>query len=190
MKSILVISLLAVALLAIGFAGLRSYFSVATDANNVSLNVPGTAAVDKDPKHREAPDVSFKELNGGTVELRSLRGKVVILDFWATWCQPCVREIPGFIALNNEYKEKGLQIVGAAVDSGELAEIKEFAEKHGMNYTVVTADEEAIDKFGDIEAIPTTYIIDRQGRIRHKHVGFTDKATFEKEIVPLLGETQ
>jgi len=133
-----------------------------------------------------APGWELQGADGKTVHSSDFKGKVVILDFWATWCPPCKAEIPGFIALQKEYGKKGLAVVGISVDEGGADVVKEFAQKLGMNYPVVLADEKTPQVFGGIEAIPTTFIIDREGRIVTNHLGFTEKDEFEKELKPLL----
>src|SRR5208282_5885712 len=133
-----------------------------------------------------APSWELQGADGKTVHSSDFKGKVVILDFWATWCPPCKAEIPGFIALQKEYGKKGLAVVGISVDEGGADVVKEFAQKLGMNYPVVLADEKTPQVFGGIEAIPTTFIIDREGRIVTNHLGFTEKDEFEKELKPLL----
>jgi peroxiredoxin len=133
-----------------------------------------------------APSWELQGADGKTIHSSDFKGKVVILDFWATWCPPCKAEIPSFIALQNEYGKKGLAVVGISVDEGGVDVVKEFAQKLGMNYPVVLADDKTPQAFGGIEAIPTTFIIDREGRIVTKHLGFTEKDEFEKELKPLL----
>ena len=133
-----------------------------------------------------APSWQLKDVNDKTIRSADFKGKVVILDFWATWCAPCRMEIPGFIALQKKYAQQGLVVVGASVDEGGASMVKQFMEKLGMNYPVVLADEKMQDQFGGIEAIPTTFIIDRTGRIVKRDFGFTDKDEFEQEIKPLL----
>jgi thiol-disulfide isomerase/thioredoxin len=128
----------------------------------------------------------LQDVDGKTVHSSDFKGKVVVLDFWATWCPPCKAEIPGLIALQNEYGKNGLVVVGISVDEGGATVVKKFAQQLGMNYPVVLADEKTTRAFGGIEAIPTTFIIDREGRIVIKHLGFTEKEEFEKELKPLL----
>jgi thiol-disulfide isomerase/thioredoxin len=142
------------------------------------INAAGNAAA--------APNWELKDLDGRTVRSSDFKGKVVVLDFWATWCGPCRAEIPGLVALQKEHSPEGLVIVGASVDEGGASTVKQFTEKLGVNYPVVLADEKAQQAFGGIEAIPTTFIIDRAGRIVKKDFGFTDKDEFEQEIKPLL----
>ena len=132
------------------------------------------------------PEWSLKDMEGKTVRSTDLKGKVVIVDFWATWCGPCRTEIPNFIALQKKYEKQGLVVVGLSVDEDGADVVKRFARKLGMNYPVLLSDEKTREAFGGIEAVPMTFIVDREGHIAKKHLGFTDKDEFEKEIKPLL----
>ena len=131
-----------------------------------------------------APDFTLSQLENGEFILSSLKGKVIILDFWATRCPPCRKEIPGFVELYKKYKDKGLEIVGVCLEG--KATIKPFAEKMGMNYILVFADQKISHKYGGIRYIPTTFIIDQQGDIAKKHVGYVSKEVFEEEIKKML----
>ncbi len=111
---------------------------------------------------------------------------MVILDFWATWCPPCRAEIPGFVELQKQYAKQGFTVVGVALDQGGVEAVKQFAHKMRVNYPIVLGNEKVMGDFGGVEAIPATFVIDRQGRIVGKHVGLTDREEFEKEIKPLL----
>lgn len=133
-----------------------------------------------------APQFTLDDINGKSVSLNDYKGKVIILDFWATWCPPCREEIPDFIALQNEYGKKGLQIIGIAVDRDGIKSVKPFYENMGMNYPVLLTDGKVESRYGGIRAIPTTFIIDKKGSIVKKYVGFQSKAVFEKEIKELL----
>jgi thiol-disulfide isomerase/thioredoxin len=132
------------------------------------------------------PNWELKDPDGKTVRSSDFKGKIVVLDFWATWCGPCRAEIPAFVALQKEYAPEGLVVVGASVDEGSAATVKDFTQKLGMNYPIVLADEKMEQAFGGIEAIPTTFIIDRAGRVVKKDSGFANKGEFEQEIKPLL----
>jgi peroxiredoxin len=131
-----------------------------------------------------APAFTLTDVNGGTVSLSDFRGKVVILDFWATWCPPCKREIPDFITLQSEYASKGLQIVGIALDQPD--KVRAFAQQNGMNYPVLLGTDQISALYGGIEGIPTTFILDKNGNIVNRFEGFRPKEDFETEINRLL----
>ncbi len=138
----------------------------------------------KEQKWGNAPDFTLPRLGGGDFTLSSLKGKVIILDFWATRCPPCRKEIPGFIELYKNYKDEGLEIVGVCLESETT--VKPFAKETGINYTLVFANQEIGRQYGGIRYIPTTFIIDCQGNITKKHIGYASKETFEGEIKELL----
>lgn len=132
----------------------------------------------------KAPDFSLPDLQGGTITLSNFIGKIIILDFWATWCPPCKAEIPGFIALNNKYEKSGVILIGAAVD--DLNKVKSFAKNYGINYPVCIADQNTTTNYGGIRGIPTTFVIDKEGYIVREYVGFRPEETFEKDILDLM----
>lgn len=134
---------------------------------------------------KPAPNFELTDLEGRPLSLEQLKGKVVIVDFWATWCPPCRLEIPGFVRLQEEYGPKGLQIVGLSMDDGPEV-VREFMAQMKINYPVAIVGADIAKAFGGIEAIPTTFVIDRQGRIVSRHVGYVDAGTFQEEITSLL----
>ena len=133
-----------------------------------------------------APNWQLRDINGEPISLADFKGKVVILDFWATWCPPCRMEIPGSVTLQRKYQDRGLVIIGVSLDKQGPSVVKPFMRELGMNYPVVMGDEKIVSDYGGIEAIPTTFIIDRQGKVVTVHQGFTGNATFEAEIRPHL----
>lgn len=134
-----------------------------------------------------APEVELKTADGQSFRLSELRGRVVVLNFWATWCIPCRAEIPELNAMQRDLGAKGLTIVGASWDDTTDG-IKDFQSDIKQEYTVLVGGEDVQDKFGGIPSLPTTFIIDRQGRIRQKIIGARDREGFEREIKPLLDE--
>jgi peroxiredoxin len=131
-----------------------------------------------------APAFTLTDVNGRQVALSSFRGNVVVLDFWATWCPPCKREIPDFIDLQSAYRSKGVQFVGVALD--EPDKVRAFAREHEMNYPVLLGTDDVAARYGGISGIPTTYIIDRNGRIVERYEGFRPREVFESAIKKLL----
>jgi len=133
-----------------------------------------------------APEFSLKDVNGAEKKLSDFKGKVLIIDFWATWCPPCRQEIPHFVSLYSQYKDQGLEIIGISLDQDSGRVLPGFIESNSINYTILAGNEEVTDLYGGIAAIPTTFIIDKDGNIRKKYVGYNEKEVFEKEIKELL----
>jgi cytochrome c biogenesis protein CcmG/thiol:disulfide interchange protein DsbE len=129
-----------------------------------------------------APNFKLTSTDGKTIELSNYRGKVVILDFWATWCPPCKAEIPDFIKLYSKYKKDGFQMLGISVDQGGLDAVKPFMKEYGVNYPIMLATENVINEYGGIRGIPTTFVIDKEGRIVYKFVGYRPAPKFEALI--------
>lgn len=137
-----------------------------------------------------APDFSLITLNGKEVTLKQFKDKVVILNFWASWCSPCRYEIPDFIKMYDKHKKEGLEIVGIALNSGNAAQIQSFVKNISINYTILTGDEKYLRdltiKYGGIRGIPTTFLIDKKGIIRQKWVGARTEEIFMSEVEKLL----
>ncbi len=133
-----------------------------------------------------APNFKLKTHEGKTVELAKLKGKVVIVNFWATWCPPCRREIPGFLDVYKQYKGKGLEIVGVALDEDGWSVVKPYVDQARMDYPVVVGDGNLANAYGGIESIPTTFVIDKKGNVARKHIGYMSKADFENIVKSLL----
>jgi thiol-disulfide isomerase/thioredoxin len=132
-----------------------------------------------------APDFKLTALDGKPIILAALQGKVVLLNFWATWCGPCRAEIPDLVALQERYKGR-LQIIGLNVDDEE-ADIQQYVQETGINYPVAMTSNDVRVQFGGIPALPTSFVLDTEGRVVQKHVGLWNPAVYETEIRALLG---
>ena len=146
---------------------------------------PETAACMADAKPAKL-DFSMKDLDGKTVSLASFKGKVVLLNFWATWCGPCKAEIPGFVELQAKYKDT-LTVVGYSVDD-TADKARAFATEYKINYPILLGEgrEEVQDAYGPIWGIPASFLISKDGKVCRKHMGIAPKAVFEKEITALM----
>jgi peroxiredoxin len=134
----------------------------------------------------KAPNFSLKTSDGKSIELKKLEGKVVVVNFWATWCPPCKSEIPGFLEVYKQYKTKGLEIVGISLDETGWKVVKPFIEAYKITYPVVVGDAKLAMAYGGIEGIPASFVIDKKGNIVTQHVGYLDKASLENLVKGLL----
>lgn len=133
-----------------------------------------------------APDFSLEALDGKTMRLSDLRGKAVLLNFWATWCGPCKIEMPWFVELQNQYAAQGLQIVGVAMDDASKEDIGKFAKDMGVNYPILIGKESVGDQYGGVPALPESFLIGRDGKIVDKIIGLRGKAEIEDAIKKAL----
>jgi peroxiredoxin len=140
---------------------------------------------DSPTKHPLAPSFSLVDKSGKPLSLSDYKGKVVLLDFWATWCEPCRLEAPKFVSLVNRYHTRGLAVIGISLDESMPA-VREFYSKYKLNYPVALGNDELSDKYGGIFGLPTAFLIGRDGRIYARHVGAVDSSVFEDEIQQLL----
>lgn len=133
-----------------------------------------------------APEFSLKDASGIERKLSDFKGSVVIIDFWATWCPPCKEEIQHFVELYNQYKDQGLEIIGVSMDQSPQRIIPRFIEKNNINYTILFGEDKVYDLYGGISAIPTTFIVDKNGNLVRKYIGYKEKEVFEQDIKELL----
>ena len=144
------------------------------------------ASVKPDKDRRDAPDFALKDADGKTVHLSDYKGKVVLLDFWATWCGPCRIEIPWFMEMERQNKDKGFEVLGVAMDDEGMEAVKPFVEKTKMNYTILLGNEDTAQAWGGIFGLPTSFLIDRNGKVQKRHVAIVGKDVLEAEIKGLL----
>lgn len=132
------------------------------------------------------PAFLVNDLDGQFISTADWHGKVVLLNFWATWCPPCRQEIPQLIDLANRYKDR-LQVIGVSMDDAPPAIVREFAKRMGVNYPIVMASPEIVREYGGVPALPATFIVDTQSRVVQKHIGLYPPDVYENEIRALLG---
>jgi thiol-disulfide isomerase/thioredoxin len=133
-----------------------------------------------------APDFSLESLEGKSMRLSDLRGKAVLLNFWATWCGPCKIEMPWFVDLQKEYGTQGLQIVGVAMDEASKEDIAKFAKDMGVNYPILIGKEAVGDAYGGVPALPESFFIGRDGKVVDKIIGLKGKSEIEDSIKKAL----
>ena len=175
-----------IAIFAIGMAVARMRHASAVTVVKAAAAPAGAPAVVKfasDPSL--APAFTMKDLAGETITTSAFPGKVVLLSFWATWCPPCRLEIPELIDLQKRYKDK-LQIIGISMDDtdtpAEVKHVHDVAMELGINYPVILADQKLIDEYGGVPALPTTFVLNTNGRVVQKHTGLYDEDGFDTEV--------
>jgi cytochrome c biogenesis protein CcmG/thiol:disulfide interchange protein DsbE len=152
-------------------------------------SAPASAAVKGVKARDDAPDFSLTDADGKTVKLSNLKGKVVLLDFWATWCGGCKIEIPWYVEFQKKYHAKGLASIGVSLDEEGWGKVRPYLAEHPINYPIVVGDVDLAKKFFNVTAgLPVTLLIDRRGRIAESHQGLVDKDAFERDIRQLLQE--
>jgi peroxiredoxin len=144
------------------------------------------ASVKPDKERKDAPEFTLKDADGKVVHLSDYRGKVVLLDFWATWCGPCKIEIPWFMDMQRKNKDKGFEVLGVSMDDEGWEVVKPFLADLQVNYRVVIGNDTTAQLYGGVDALPTTFLIDRGGKIAAVHVGLASKKDFEDGIEQLL----
>lgn len=149
--------------------------------------IPMSGGIAAPSQRKDAPGFVLADSNGAAVNLASYKGKVVLLDFWATWCGGCKVEIPWYIDFASKYKDRGLAVIGVSMDDGGWKLVKPFIAAKRVNYPVVIGDAGLAKKYG-LEAMPMTLVIDRDGKIAVSHTGLVDKAGFDGEVRAVLGE--
>lgn len=144
------------------------------------------AAVKPEADRKKAPEFALKDAQGRVAKLSDYKGKVVLLNFWATWCGPCKIEIPWFADFEQRFKDKGFAVVGVSMDDDGWESVKPYIEEKKVNYRIVIGTEETADIYGGVSSLPTSFLIDRQGKIASAHVGLVSKSVYQNEIEHLL----
>jgi peroxiredoxin len=153
----------------------------------MALATACTAAAQQGSGPQPAPDFKLKDLSGKQIKLSDYRGKVVIINFWATWCGPCRSEVPALVKLRELYRDRGLEVIGISLDDEEdREEVTKFVKSFEVNYPIVMGDLEALRAYGQIDSIPATFVIDRRGAIRYSHIGMITFDEIEGEVKSLL----
>ena len=161
------------------------FVEIALGIGLVSGLLAGPTPAPADNVRKTAPNFTLSDSKGAAVRLSDYKGKVVLLDFWATWCHGCKTEIPWYMEFQNRYKDKGFSVIGVSMDEDGWKSVKPFIEEQKMNYAVVIGNE-ALAKLYAVDALPVTLLIDRNGKIAVTHAGLVEKDAFEKEIRALL----
>ena len=164
-------------------AMLAAFLTVAADQPKVKATVQPTAA------RKLAPEFALKDGAGKTVTLRQFRGKVVLLDFWATWCHGCKEELPWFAEFERRYAKKGLAVVGVSLDEEGWKVVKPFLASADIPYRIIVGDDPTAKKY-TIDNMPDAFLIDRHGRIAATYVGLVDRDDVESNIRLLLSKRQ
>ncbi len=154
------------------------------NSSNNNISMKSQKSDDKD----SAPNFSLQSIDGKTVSLNNYKGKVVILDFWATWCGPCRKGIPDLVALQSKYKDD-LVVIGVSLDTSTKNDVMPFAKEFKINYPVVYGNENIANNYGGINAIPTSFVIDKDGKIAAKYVGLVEPDTYVKHIENLKSKS-
>lgn len=148
---------------------------------------PGAAAIKPAAKRNPAPAFTLKDAQGKSFNLGEYKGKVVLLNFWATWCGPCKLEIPWFMEFEKNYRDKGFAVLGVSMDEEGWEVVKPYVERVKVNYRVAIGNDVMAQHYGGVDSLPTSFLIDRDGKIAAVHVGLVSKGDYQRDIEHLLG---
>ncbi len=151
-----------------------------------SCKSSSTASAASAAERKVAANFTLWDANGNPVRLSAYKGRVVLLNFWATWCGPCKVEIPWFIEFEKKYQDRGFAVLGVSMDDGGLQVVRTFMQEHKVNYRVAIGTDQVARLYGGVDSLPTTFIIDREGRRAAAHIGLASRSNYESEILQLL----
>ena len=146
------------------------------------------AAVKAETARKPAPNFTLKDGDGKVVKLSDYKGKVVLLNFWATWCGPCKIEIPWFVEFEQNYRDKGFAVLGVSMDEEGWSVVKPYVTAHKVNYRMLIGDDMTAQMYGGVESLPTSFLIDREGRTAAVHIGLVSKKVYQDDIAQLIGK--
>jgi peroxiredoxin len=141
-------------------------------------------------KRQKAPEFTLRDAEGRAVSLSDYRGKVVLLNFWATWCGPCRIEIPWFMQFEKEFKDRGFAVLGVSMDDEGWVAVKPYLERMRVNYRVLMGDSMVSDLYGGVDSLPTSFMIDRDGRVARVHIGLVSRSEYQDDINALLDQSR
>lgn len=167
----------------IGFAAVLGLLVLSSCSPTATADAANVKPV---KERKKAPEFALKDVDGKVVRLSDYKGKVVLLNFWATWCGPCKVEIPWFIEFEKMNKDQGFAVLGVAMDEEGWEVVKPYINDKSVNYRVVVGDDSTATLYGGVDSLPTTFLLDRDGKIATVHVGLVSKAEYAKDIAALL----
>ena len=157
-------------------------------ATLLGFTILGTDSAAKPEERQRAPDFALVDSEGTEIRLSAYKGKVVLLDFWATWCVPCKTQIPWFAEFEERYRDQGFLVVGISMDKKGWTAVNPYLNRFGIHYRVVLGDARTRYKYGDLDSLPVTFLIDREQRVAATHIGLVNKKKVENQIRQLLSE--
>lgn len=147
---------------------------------------PAKSSLKPEAERRPAPDFALRDSQGKIVRLSDYKGKVVLLNFWATWCGPCKLEIPWFVEFERQHKDQGFAVLGISMDEDGWDAVRPFVSRIGINYRVLMGDDAVAQSYGGVDSLPTTFFLDREGRIASVHIGLVSRSSYERDLKELL----